>query len=81
MKAIQSLKQLFPFHHAGKDVNPAEGVKTDSISNRIGEYALGVFCFLLFIALGPFAAIPAFFATFSIPKWIEEQRRAEEGLK
>ncbi|OAG27060.1 hypothetical protein [Thermodesulfatator autotrophicus] len=39
------------------------------------EGILGAFCFLMFLALGPFAAIPAFFATFSIPKWIEEKQK------
>ncbi|WP_457755855.1 hypothetical protein [Thermodesulfatator indicus] len=39
------------------------------------EGLLGSFCFLMFLALGPFAAIPAFFATFSIPKWVEKEKQ------
>lgn len=69
MKAIDTLKHFFTVnHHEIKE-------KTKSAS-RVQEYLLGGFCFLMFLALGPFAAIPTFFATFSIPKWIEEE---EEG--
>ncbi len=68
MKAIQSIKHLWPFHHqaASKAETKAHG--------KVQEFVLGSFCFLLFLALGPFAAIPTFLATFSIPKWIEEER-------
>ncbi len=69
MKAIQTIKHLWPFHHQAV---PKAETKT---AGKVQEIALGSLCFLLFLALGPFAAIPTFLATFSIPKWIEEERR------
>ncbi|NPA48826.1 MAG: hypothetical protein GXO20_02495 [Thermodesulfobacteria bacterium] len=78
MKAIQTLKQLWPFHHETRE-KVAPQSKVGFWQGRVGEYALGTFCFLMFIALGPFAAIPAFFTTFSIPKWLEEQKETREG--
>ncbi len=74
MKSIQAIKHLWPFHHEEREkVASLERTKAEG---RLGEYILGTFCFLAFIALGPFAAIPAFFATFSIPKWLEEEKNA-----
>ncbi|AEH45122.1 hypothetical protein Thein_1254 [Thermodesulfatator indicus DSM 15286] len=66
MKSIQALKPHF--------------LKKNTALSEVqegwcwAEGILGAFCFLMFLALGPFAAIPAFFATFSIPKWIEEEK-------
>jgi len=77
MKAIQTFKQFFPFHGPERTkLTAAE--KAEEGKGHLAEYALGAFCLVMFVALGPFAAIPAFFATFSIPKWLEEEKRARE---
>ncbi|GEM_PF-2144531 len=68
MKTIQTIKHLWPFH-------PQATSKAESkAGTKVQEAVLGSICFLLFLALGPFAAIPTFLATFSIPKWLEEER-------
>ncbi len=70
MKAIDTLKHFFEVHHHPKVKEEAES------TSKVQEYLVGGFCFLMFLALGPFAAIPTFFATFSIPKWLEEERES-----
>lgn len=76
MKAIQTIKHLFPLPERHRE-KVAATTETATLKGRLTEYALGTFCFLMFIALGPFAAIPAFFATFSIPRWLEEEKQAQ----
>ncbi len=80
MKTIQTLKQLFPFHGPEKD-KVAVTEAGEGLVGKVAEYTGGALCFVMFLALGPFAAIPAFFATFSIPKWLEEEKEARLGQK
>ena len=80
MKSMQTLKQLIPFHGPERD-KVAIAEVGEGVIEKVVEYALGTFCFIMFLALGPFAAIPAFFATFSIPKWLEEEKKAQAGQK
>ncbi len=77
MKAIETLKQIFPFH-GHERTKVAANERAEEARSHLAEYALGAFCLIMFVALGPFAAIPAFFATFSIPKWLEEEKQARE---
>ncbi|WP_022854268.1 hypothetical protein [Thermodesulfatator atlanticus] len=68
MKASQALKQIISIGTCNKTKESAQS------SFPLVDYALGTFCFFMFVALGPFAAIPAFFATFSLPRIIEESK-------